>query len=90
MLAGQPFAFALGWAGTWTRLFQSERIALRFKAAKAAGVLRVRHRFHDAYEVEICARYAAPVSVEVDTSATCKLFDRGSGVPTRYTERVLV
>lgn len=62
MLAGQPFAFALGWAGTWTRLFQSERIAMRFKAAKAAGVLRVRHRFHDAYEVEICARYVQPVS----------------------------
>ena len=56
MLGGQPFAFAAGWAATWLRLFQSERIAMRFKEAKAAGVLRVRHRFHDAYEVEICAR----------------------------------
>ena len=56
MLVGQPFAFTAGWAATWLRLFQSERIATRFKEAKAAGVLRVRHRFHDAYEVEICAR----------------------------------
>ncbi len=39
-----------------TRLFYAERIARRFKDARAAGVLRVRHRFRDAYEVEIGAR----------------------------------
>ena len=56
MLAGQPFAFVGGWFLVWTRLFYAERIARRFKDARAAGVLRVRHRFRDAYEVEICAR----------------------------------
>ena len=56
MLVGQPFAFAGGWGLVWTRLFYAERIAKRFKDARAAGVLRVRHRFRDAYEVEICAR----------------------------------
>ena len=57
MLIGQPFALAAGVAVVWTRLFYAGRIARRFKAAKAAGVLRVRHRFRDAHEVEICARY---------------------------------
>jgi len=56
MLIGQPFALAAGVAVVWTRLFYAERIARRFKDAKAAGVLRVRHRFRDAHEVEICAR----------------------------------
>lgn len=56
MLIGQPFALAAGVALIWTRLFYAERIARRFKDAKAAGVLRVRHRFHDAHEVEVCAR----------------------------------
>lgn len=58
MLIGQPFAFAAGWGLVWTRLFYADRIAKRFKDARAAGVLRVRHRFRDAYEVEICARWA--------------------------------
>ena len=57
MLVGQPFALAAGVAVIWTRLFYAERIARRFKDARAAGVLRVRHRFRDAYEVEICARW---------------------------------
>ena len=56
MLIGQPFALAAGVALIWTRLFYAERIARRFKDAKAAGVLKIRHRFHDAHEVEICAR----------------------------------
>jgi hypothetical protein len=56
MLIGQPFALAAGVAVIWTRLFYAERIARRFKDARAAGVLRVRHRFRDAYEVEIGAR----------------------------------
>ena len=56
MLIGQPFALAAGVAIVWTRLFYAERIAKRFKDARAAGVLRVRHRFRDAHEVEICAR----------------------------------
>ena len=56
MLIGQPFAFMAGWGLVWTRLYYAERIAKRFKDARAAGVLRVRHRFRDAYEVEICAR----------------------------------
>ena len=56
MLIGQPFALAGGCALIWTRLFYAERIAQRFKDAKAAGVLRVRHRFRDDHEVEICAR----------------------------------
>ncbi len=56
MLIGQPFALAAGCALVWTRLFYAERVAKRFKDAKAAGVLRVRHRFRDAHEVEICAR----------------------------------
>ncbi|DBA94392.1 TPA: hypothetical protein ACH3X1_001997 [Trebouxia sp. C0004] len=58
MLIGQPFALAAGVAVVWTRLFYAERIARRFKDAKAAGVLKVRHRFCDAHEVEICARCA--------------------------------
>jgi len=57
MLIGQPFALAAGVAVIWTRLFYAERIAGRFKDARAAGVLRVRHRFRDAYEVEICSRW---------------------------------
>lgn len=61
MLIGQPFAFAGGWGLVWTRLFYAERIAKRFKDARAAGVLRVRHRFRDAYEVEICARYEVQI-----------------------------
>ena len=69
MLIGQPFAFAGGWGLVWTRLFYAERIAKRFKDARAAGVLRVRHRFRDAYEVEICARYEVNDSVPVDTAA---------------------
>ena len=56
MLIGQPFAFCVGWSLIWTRLFYAERVARRFKDARAAGVLRVRHRFRDDYEVEICAR----------------------------------
>ncbi len=56
ILIGQPFALAAGVAVVWTRLFYAERIARRFKDAKAAGVLRVRHRFRDAHEVEISAR----------------------------------
>ena len=57
MLSGQPFALAAGFWLVWTRLFYTERVAKRFKDAKAAGVLRVRHRFRDAHEVEICARW---------------------------------
>ncbi len=53
MLIGQPFALMAGGSLIWTRLFYAERIAKRFKDAKAAGVLRVRHRFRDAHEVEI-------------------------------------
>ena len=52
-----PFAFVLGWGSTHIRLHYTYRIANRFRAAKAAGVLRVRHKFFDAQEVEIVARW---------------------------------
>ena len=60
--AGMPFAFLLGWGLTHLRLHYTYRIASRFRAAKAAGVLRVRHKFFDAQEVEIVARWGRTCS----------------------------
>ena len=57
--AGMPFAFVLGWGATHLRLHHTCRTANRFRAAKAAGVLRVRHKFFDAQEVEIVARWGS-------------------------------
>ena len=45
-----------GWGLVWLRLYYAGKVAERFKAATAAGVLTIRHHFWDAQEVEIVAR----------------------------------
>ena len=57
VLGGLPFAFAAGALAAWGRMLYVHRIAQRFHNAKASNLLRVRHRFWDAQEVEITARW---------------------------------
>ena len=56
VLGGLPFAFAAGALAAWGRLLYALKIAQRFRNAKASNLLRVRHRFWDAQEVEVTAR----------------------------------
>ena len=56
VLVGLPFAFAAGALAAWGRMLYAHRIAQRFHNAKASNLLRVRHRFWDAQEVEVTAR----------------------------------
>ena len=66
MLIGMPFAFMAGWALVWLRLYYTKKVAERFKAAKNAGVLRIRHHFIDAQEVEVVARWVSRCSLTSD------------------------
>ena len=57
VLGGLPFAFAAGALAAWGRMLYVHRIAQRFHYVKASNLLRVRHRFWDAQEVEVTARW---------------------------------
>ena len=57
VLCGLPFAFATGALTGWGRMVYAHRIAQRFHNAKASNLLRVRHHFWDAQEVEVTARW---------------------------------
>ena len=57
VLGGLPFAFAAGALAAWGRMLYAHKIAQRFRNAKASNLLRVRHRFWDAQEVEVTARW---------------------------------
>ena len=57
VLGGLPFAFAAGALGAHGRMLYAHKTAQRFHNAKASNLLRVRHRFWDAQEVEVTARW---------------------------------
>ena len=59
VLGGLPFAFAAGALAAWGRMLYAHKVAQRFHNAKAANLLRVRHRFWDAQEVEVTARWGS-------------------------------